>query len=254
MGRTSRNQRDWEDLAELDPYWAVLTDPAGKFGGWDPAAFFETGEQEVARLFEMADRLGYPRNRGRALDFGCGLGRITRALATRFDECFGLDVSERMVDQARELNVSIPNCEFVHNVRADLACFDDSHFDLVYCKIVLQHIPKRRVVRSFIREFVRVLSPGGLLVFQIPSYIPLRERIQSDARLYGLLRTLGFKKDYLYRRMNLLPLRMGFMPEPKVLQLVENHGGIALEIHPEPWAGPTIESRTYYVTKGDNPS
>src|SRR5439155_24603326 len=112
-------RRDWDELAELDPYWAVCTTRGTRFGGWNVDEFFATGEVEVAEILAAAEPLGVPRARGAALDFGCGLGRLTRALATRFDRTVGVDISPRMVDRARTLTPD-PACEFRVNSSADL--------------------------------------------------------------------------------------------------------------------------------------
>ena len=45
---SSRHVRDWEELAELDPLWAVLSDPRRAGGRWPIAEFFATGEGEVS--------------------------------------------------------------------------------------------------------------------------------------------------------------------------------------------------------------
>ena len=46
--------------------------------------------------------------RDRALDFGCGVGRLTRALGTRFESALGVDISAGMIEQARRLNEAFP--------------------------------------------------------------------------------------------------------------------------------------------------
>ena len=70
-------RRDWDELAELDPYWAVCTTQGRRFGRWDTDEFFATGEREVAQVLAEAEGLGIPAAHGSALDFGCGLGRLT---------------------------------------------------------------------------------------------------------------------------------------------------------------------------------
>jgi SAM-dependent methyltransferase len=125
--------------------------------------------------------------RERALDFGCGLGRITRALAQHFDESVGVDISEDMVRRARELNVDAPGASFVVNVASDLARFDDAGYDVVFSSIVLQHVPDRPTIKGYIAEFCRVTRPGGLVILQLPSHI---YRTQWR-RLYAGLRRLG---------------------------------------------------------------
>src|SRR6476619_5133169 len=110
----SRQRRDWEDLSALDPYWAILSDSQRRHGGWDTDAFMCSGVEEVARLLDEGARLQLPRERHDALDFGCGAGRLTLALAREFDSCVGLDVSARMVAEAdeRARATGVANCRF----------------------------------------------------------------------------------------------------------------------------------------------
>jgi tRNA/tmRNA/rRNA uracil-C5-methylase (TrmA/RlmC/RlmD family) len=101
--RLDRQAQDWNELARLDPYWAILTAAGKRYGGWDSDEFFAIGAVEVAAMMERFERLGRPQQRERALDFGCGVGRITRALAQHFEEAVGVDISKDMVRRAQEL-------------------------------------------------------------------------------------------------------------------------------------------------------
>ena len=186
--RPDQQAQDWNELAQLDPYWVILTAADKRFGGWDSDEFFAIGTVEVAAMMERFERLGHPAQRERALDFGCGLGRITRALAQHFDEAVGVDISEDMVRRAQELNADVPGASFVVNVASDLARFDDAAFDLVFSSIVLQHVPDRSAIEGYVAEFCRVVRPGGLVMFQLPSHIPAIYRTQWRRRLYGGLR------------------------------------------------------------------
>jgi SAM-dependent methyltransferase len=218
------HQQDWEDLGELDPYWAVLSDPAQRYGNWDEQEFFRLGESDVNMLLGHATQLGYPTGRGRALDFGCALGRLTRALAKHWEECIGVDISATMIERARELNATEPKCTFLVNTNADLRLFPDDHFDLVCSLHVLQHNPNRKVIRSYLAEFVRVLHKDGLLAFNVPTQIPLRNRLQLRRRLYRVLRGLGIHEQYLYHKLGLNPIRMTFIPEHEVVGQLQSCG------------------------------
>jgi SAM-dependent methyltransferase len=247
-----RHQRDWEDLGDLDPCWAILAYPERRFGRWDLDEFFRSGEAEIERLATDMQRLGYPVKRERALDFGCGVGRLTRALAPHFRHCYGVDVSAPMIDAARKLNTAFPNCEFVLNADPDLRMFSRGHFDLIYSVLVLQHLPTRTAIAAYVADFARVLAPGGLLVCQIPSHIPLRRRLQPRRRLYGILRSFGVAPRVLYNRLGLFPMRMISMPEQDVRALLTAAGARILEARADAMASTAIESRTYYVTKPSN--
>jgi ubiquinone/menaquinone biosynthesis C-methylase UbiE len=250
--KISNQERDWNELAELDPYWAILTSPGTRFGAWDSEEFFATGAAEIDAVMRHADELGHPQGRERALDFGCGLGRVTRPLAGHFDECVGVDISEGMVRGAQELNADVPGATFVVNAADDLGRFADQSFDLVYSVIVLQHVPDRGAIESYIAEFCRVLRPGGLAIFQLPSHIPRIFRLQWRRRLYLALRRLGVGAAFLYRRLRLMPIAMSSLPERDVVALATSRGARVLEVETVAASGllnAGLKNSTYYITR-----
>jgi SAM-dependent methyltransferase len=230
MSRLERHRQDWEILASEDPLWAVLTDPARRGRRWSVEDFLQTGEEEIGGVLEEAAALGLPARRGAALDFGCGAGRLTRALSLRFDRAVGVDISAEMIRVAREINADRPNCEFVVNDAADLARFESSAFDFVYSSIVLQHVPGRELALGYVRELVRVLADGGLLVFQVPQRQPALRRLQLSRRLYSLARRLGARDEWLLRRTPLTPMRMLALRERDVRSSVAAAAGTVLRV------------------------
>lgn len=228
--RLKHHVQDWEDLADLDLYWSILSDPRKQFGGWRVDEFFHSGEAEVDRLRGKVERLGVPLLRSAALDFGCGAGRVTRALAKHFKEVVGVDISARMIDAARELNDDVPNCTFVLNRSDDLGIFEAGSFDLVYTSNVLQHLPSRAIILATISELVRTLAPGGLLIFQIATFIPRSHRLQPRRRVYGALRKAGVPPRFLYTKLRLQPIRMTFLSEGAVADHLASAGARVLEV------------------------
>lgn len=166
--RLSRLRDDWEQLGETDPYWAVLSDPAKRGGKWDPDSFYASGREEIAYVLDYLDALFPGLRRGDALDFGCGPGRLTYALAAHFERATGVDISAPMIELAEQRRRPGDNLRFVRNDRDDLSVFPDASFDLVYSRIVLQHIPAN-IARRYVAEFVRLLRPDGLALFQLPA-------------------------------------------------------------------------------------
>lgn len=244
-----KNKREWDDLAGLDPLWSILSDPAKRFAKWDVEEFFSTGRREVEQILAEVRALGYPLRGSKALDFGCGVGRVTRALAEQFAECYGVDISEGMIRLARQFNGHVSKCRFIVNTTDDLKIFPENHFDLVYSNIVLQHLPERNQIRSYVSEFIRIIAPGGLVVFQLASWIPWRNRIQIRRRLYSLLRRLGAHGGFLYAKLGLHPIRMNFIPESEVINLLEAAGARVLDVGRRIGSGRSFQSCVYFASK-----
>jgi SAM-dependent methyltransferase len=159
----------WNELATKDAFQAVLTRSAAIRQRWDPDTFFRTGVDEVESILNRVRSLGAAPESGRALDFGCGLGRVTQALCRSFQQVDGVDISVAMIERARSFNRFADRCTYHLNETDDLHVFDDETFDFVYSNITLQHIDPR-YGRRYVEEFFRVLKPGGFTVFQVPSH------------------------------------------------------------------------------------
>jgi SAM-dependent methyltransferase len=161
-------QHSWDQLGAKDAMWAVLTGPLAASRAWDRDAFFQTGVDEIAHALRRVQAVGADVRRGRALDFGCGVGRLSQALAGEFEQVDGVDLAPSMIRQARELNGFPDRCRYHRNDRADLAIFPSSTFDFIYTTITLQHMAPQ-YSRRYIEEFFRVARPGAVVMFQIPA-------------------------------------------------------------------------------------
>lgn len=226
-------QKQWDDLAGHDAMWAVLT--GKKPGSWNPAEFYESGRREVGDVLARVRSLGAWRDSWTsALDFGCGLGRLSQALSEHFSQVTGVDISSNMVAQAEQANRHPDRCRYIVNGRNDLSIFESSAFDFVYSNIVLQHMPEV-LSRGYIREFVRILKPGGLAVFQIPS--------EPSATLGGwIVRVTPVSWLRPVRKMDMYAI-----PRARVESLVAASGGAILDVDPDPHAGPRWNSYRYFV-------
>jgi ubiquinone/menaquinone biosynthesis C-methylase UbiE len=242
----NRHRRDWEELAAVDPLWAILAAPERRWGRWPLDEFFATGEEEIAQVLDVASGLGYPTQHERALDFGCGVGRLTRALSGRFREAVGIDISEEMIRLARELSPP-ENCSFELNTRSDLTHFASASFDFVYSSLVLQHLPRRDLVRAYLGEFLRVLRPGGLAVFQALSHLPVARRLQPRRRAYALLHHAGLRHEFLLSRLKLVPVRLATISEDDVRSTVEARRGIVEHVEDHSERADGVRSLRYYV-------
>jgi len=163
------SQRYWDRHAAADPLWTVLAFPDKSGGRWTLQEFMKTGEREIALLFHRFAALQLELPARRALDFGCGVGRLTQALARRVESVAGADISPVMIELARKLNRYPDKAEYICTAHAGLESLPAKSFQLIYSNIVLQHVLPDAAVH-YLREFFRLLEPGGLLVFQLPSH------------------------------------------------------------------------------------
>jgi SAM-dependent methyltransferase len=240
----------WEKFARTDPLWAIITWPEKKGGKWDPAEFFATGRREIGDVMTYLAGLGLAHVRRRALDFGCGAGRLTQALADHYEGAVGLDISPTMVRLARRYNRFGKRCRYVINRRSHLACLEGDGFDLIYTNIVLQHMEPRYSL-GYVREFLRFLTPPGVLVFQLPSqplaqttgvtvvHDPIRptQRERLAARAFGRPVQRAVVSE-LYT-----------VPEPTVREIVRANGGRVVDVQENDAAGPGHRSLRYCVVR-----
>jgi SAM-dependent methyltransferase len=247
MWRTlARLQSDWNRYAKADPLWAIRTDPAMKNRQWELHAFFETGQREIEDLMRYADSLGVEPGRRHALDFGCGVGRLTRALADNFDQVLGVDISPAMLELAREYNAHIPNCTFVQNTEPSFRALPAGNFDLIYSNVTLQHMPPRYAKR-YLRGLVGRLRRHGLLIFQLPdqSALGLADRVRS------------FLYEEIYRRYVLRAepsMDMYGLRKRRVIAFIERSGCRVLDVTPNCAAGPEWTSYRYAAVREDAPA
>lgn len=239
---------NWDRVAKLDALGVVLSERRKPHGRWTLDEFFSTGEAEVSSVLDKCREFGIALKYGRELDFGCGVGRLTRGFASRFVQCVGIDVSSEMVGQAQELNKQFSNCQFFVN-HSDVLPFPDRSFDFVSSLIVLQHIQKKREILAWVSEFIRVLNPGGAVVFQLPDKPSLRKRIQGRRRLWSLLQSMGVSEEFLYEKLGLSPIWMNGVQPERVQNVMEAAGAEIVSVERDERAGANFNSYTYFGVK-----
>jgi SAM-dependent methyltransferase len=242
--RLARLSRDWTTLGQEDPLWAVCVDPARRGGRWDVAEFLASGRAEISAAIGRLDELGICLARGDALDFGCGVGRLTAALADHFGSVTGVDISQPMLDQARQLHAGNQRCTFIHNESADLRAFPDASFDLVYSSLVLQHMPPD-LAAGYLLEFLRVLRPDGAAVILVPEAHLRTPR--GLAYAYAPDALLGL----IQRRIFGFPaaMQMHNLPARRVRQLVEPAGARLAASDPRSGFGDHWQMTMHFIAR-----
>ena len=248
----------WDQLGRQNALGAILT-VDGKVADWNIREFLATGTLDVGRFMSDLERLSPGTPHTRLLDFGCGVGRVTRVFADHFDAVVGVDVAPSMIEWARSLHADCDRCTFVLNRAPNLKCFPSESFNVAYSRIVLQHI-RPGVVKGYIPELVRVLAPGGVLMFQLPEVMPVdSRRLFEEAPVVGnsLKRRLPKGLVRAWRRLKYpflttssgAKIEMFGMPREEVEAIIRRSGGRLLEAKPDNSHGPDGRGFEYWVTK-----
>jgi len=130
------------------------------------AAFFETGENDLAALLAaIASVLGRDVRPTCALDFGCGVGRLTLPLARRARRVVACDVAPTMLAHARQNaeDAGLRNITFMSGEGlGELA----PEFDFICSLLVFEYIPAAGGY-DILRALMALLAPGGIAAIQV---------------------------------------------------------------------------------------
>jgi SAM-dependent methyltransferase len=152
----------WNKAAEENPYWYVSS-----YGPYvadrDLADFWDSGRviwNDIKRV------IGYtPKPDHAVVEIGCGVGRLTRVIAPEVGCVIALDVSEKMLAIAKQVN--IPNAEFREVEGFSLPAIPDNSADLALAYCVFQHLPSQTALKSYLVAMCRVVKPEGMIAFTL---------------------------------------------------------------------------------------
>lgn len=232
-------QAAWRAMGETQPYWSVITSTEYMTGRIESTRekFYESGRKDLELILAAFARNGVdPAALRTCIEYGCGLGRVTRWLAERFKRVHGFDISESHLRIAKEqLDArGVRNVE-LHHVRevADIGRLPKA--DFVFSFIVLQHNPPP-LIRFMIRSFLGALNPGGVALFQVPTY-----RQGYRFALQDYLRDEGTRGD----------MEMHVLPQEEIFGIAASEGCRPLEVLEDGQTGLRAKemSNTFFVRK-----
>lgn len=214
----SHIQQVWSRLGEEEPHWSVVSVADFKSDKIDETLqkFYESGRSEVANLLRLLKRVGREISLGsRALEYGCGVGRVTRWLADHFESVLGVDISAAHLAHAKQYfeTENIHNVDLFHlRELGDLKSLKP--VDFIYSKIVLHHNPPPVIART-LDILCSKLNPGGLAVLQIPTYAK------------------GYRfsvSEYLEKMGSIDVMEMHVLPQPIVYGILGSNACMPLEV------------------------
>jgi 2-polyprenyl-3-methyl-5-hydroxy-6-metoxy-1,4-benzoquinol methylase len=219
----------WELFGEQDPYFGVASHSKyiGQLSAARKQEFMESGEEFVSDLVEKSETLfGNIEFKNRALDFGCGVGRLVIPFSKRFSEVVGIDVSQSMIAEA------IRNCQQsgAGNVTFVQSTDDfvnvHGQFDFVNSYIVLQHIPVKRGMK-IIDSLLSRVAPGGHIML----HMSLRRNFpfSKSVKYFAKHRIMGVRQMYNVLRGNRFDRPVMQMNEYDLLSVIEAFSGYGMD-------------------------
>lgn len=218
-------EASWNELGEVDPYYSVLTSPQYRGLPSDSAIerFFASGREEAKRFLLALERCGKDLDRHpTCLEFGCGLGRVTQALAPLFETVIAVDISRAHLALAerRALENDVRNVQW-HQLKSIADLGGLPQVDVIYSIIVLQHNPPP-VIDRIIATFARILKPGGIAYFQVPTY-----RSDYEFRL----------ADYLRDQVGKHGMEMHTYPQSRIFRHFADNSAVPLSVVDDGYTG-----------------
>lgn len=230
--------KTWTKLGQEKPHWSVLSSEQFLPDRIEEtrASFYASGAGDLNRITTALKRHGKsPEQLRRVVEYGCGVGRVTPHLAKTFAEVVGIDISSSHLDMARDAarDAGTGNARMVLARAPDFGMYGP--FDLWFSYIVLQHNPPP-VIALVLRRALELLAPGGIAMFQVPTYATGYRHVVAD---------------YLASRTESGGIEMHCLPQNVIFSIAAEAGCRLLEVREDTSAGPPQYwlSNTFIFTK-----
>lgn len=231
-----RIAREWRRFGEQDAHWSVLTSEAFRTERLAETidAFYESGVAAIEQILAPLRRLGISQQSIQTvLDFGCGVGRLSLALAARFPNVHGVDISPAHIRHAEARKAAVGKNNVLFSSIDALADLDRyRNFDLVVSVIVLQHNPPPIIAR-ILKELLLSLAMNGTAIVQIPTYLP------------------GYSFSIDRYLSNAQPaMEMNALPQADIFQIVADCRCAVIEVQEDDWMGASAGvSQTFVIRR-----
>lgn len=231
-------ERNWERLGRTEPHWSVLSHEnfrANNIKGRE-SQFYDSGKSALEAFTSVIGRAGLDiSSHNICFELGCGLGRVTKWLATKFESVLAADISLSHLERARTAlwGFGITNVELLNVDRLErLSALPG--YDVFFSIIVLQHNPPP-VIAEILRCVLNGLNPSGIAYFQVPVY-RRGYKFDADAYVAGMDGITG--------------IEMHIIPQRTLFSIFEQANCQLLEVLEDGWTGSSeFISNTLLVRK-----
>lgn len=221
----AHTEQTWTRLGQLEPHWSVISAERFRQAELDAnrAEFYASGQGDVETFLAFlarndVDTAGFHK----ALEYGCGVGRVTRFLAQRFSKVVACDISPSHLAQADQYlkACAIDNVTCVR-IRSLADIDGPADLDVVFCVIVLQHNPPPAIV-AILHKLLARLRPGGVAYFQVPTHA-----VDYSFNV----------NDYMAHGLEAGHIEMHYVPQRRLFQIAQASDCDVLEVREDDWVG-----------------
>ena len=228
-----RTTEQWTALGEKDPYWSVLSDEKFRIESFEThsQSFWDSGVFVLNELDDVINQHSISVNYGTVVELGCGVGRLTRFLAERFEHTIALDISPGNLEICRAETRTTKGSVEPTLIQNPQELEKLPHFDLFVSYIVLQHNPPP--IQYFVlNSALKLLRPGGLAMFQVP--------------------TMGMNYEFVvknYLSEKAAEMDMHVLPFSAIFKIFKQNDLTCIDIKHDFQAGPAMLSNTFVAIK-----
>jgi ubiquinone/menaquinone biosynthesis C-methylase UbiE len=202
-----KSNQEWKEWGKVDPLFAVASWKDREKGGsnpWTDDEFYRLGKSDWEDFFAQWRQYGCCTRR--CVEIGCGAGRLTKCIASTFEQVTALDVSEDQIKYARS-RIDRPNVTFCVTDGAEFPSILDS-VTAIFSAHVFQHFDSLSDVERVSREAHKALSLGGTIMVHMPIYALPQSPLQPALRsMISVSKQIGTLKAAVNRKRGKLIMR-----------------------------------------------
>lgn len=219
-------QITWKNFGNSEPFWSVLTQEQYKFHNINDnnsKEFYQTGEDTIEFFENILQKYNYSFKNKIVLDFGCGVGRLTKPLTHLASKVYGMDISETHLNYAKQQD-KITEFFLVDNFET----LPEVPFkpNIILSLIVLQH-SRPQLIAHYINLLINSLEKDGIALLHIPYNIPNYHEVDNQVDV----------------------MEMHFLPKFMVQTIVKLNDCIILDKVETNFCGGDIKDCVYVIKK-----
>ena len=161
---------EWEKWGEKDPLYGVSTwhgKAKNENNSWTDDEFYNTGYIDWSDFVKHWENYGL--SRISCLEIGCGAGRITKQLSQFFQNVYAIDVSQEMIDYAKN-TLNQKNIKY-QKTSGNIIDMKNNSVDSVFSTDVFQHFDNLEYAEKYFQEIYDVMKTEATMMIHLKIFL-----------------------------------------------------------------------------------